>query len=1061
MMAASGETPHDRPPVSRRHPSDDACCGPGGCHGVSRRDFVRGIGLATAAGQAAWAGPFSGDYFPGLVPTDKKLDADWVRSLFDRGGPEPVTGEALRHVGMPVGGLFCGTVYLSGDGRLWHWDVFNRSRVGVSSKRPVYQGRTLDPIWGSAYVDPLLVDEDRPVEQGATLTVRTAEREQVLPLDATGFSDVTFLGQYPIGTVRYGSPDCPVKVTLEAFSPFAPLETDDSSLPVTVLHYELENAGTEAVDATLAVRLENACARGLPAAVGSLRNSVLRHDTATLLAMSLAPPPRSERPDILFEDWSRDGYDGWTVEGTAFGTGPIDRQALPAYQGDVGGDTPRVVNSHATAPGEDIVTKDGGTGRLSSRTFTIERRFIRVWIGGGNHPDATGITLSVDGEAPRSITGHNSNQMRPAILDATGLEGREARLQIVDSKGPGWGNVGIGRITFTDDPQAGELTEQAGFGTLCLGLIGSEPDTCSGDATAAAGSGSGLIGSLGRRLTLPPGGRARVAFLVGWHFPNVGILGKAKRHYAARFADAAAAVAHVAEHFDRLAGRTRLWRDTWYDSTLPWWLLDRTFANTSTLATSTCHRFTDGRLWTWEGVGCCPGTCGHVWHYAQASGRLFPDIERDYRRRVDFASAQHPDGAIGFRAESGMHPAIDAQAGTILRALREHQMAADGTFLQDVWPGVRRAAEWLIAQDDDGDGLIEGAQHNTLDANWFGPVAWLSGLYLAALAAAAEMADERGDPAFADRCRNIVTAGRTNLVERLFEGDYFINLPDPRHPEAINSGTGCHIDQVMGQHWAWQVGIGRILPERETVSALKALWRFNFTPDVGPYRQAHKPGRWYALPGDGGLLMCTFPRADWNYEKAAGKGPDWAAGYFNECMSGFEYQAAAHMVWEGLLLEGLAVTRAVHDRYRAIARNPYNEVECSDHYVRGMASYGVFQAVCGFTCHGPKGLVAFGPRLNPERFQAAFVGPEGWGTYRQRIDDGALLIELDVKHGRLAVESVAVSLPIGVQASAALVSCGEQRVNASCTLDRGVVTLGFGRRLTVEPGQILKARIQA
>ena len=93
----------------------------------------------------------------------------------------------------------------------------------------------------------------------------------------------------------------------------------------------------------------------------------------------------------------------------------------------------------------------------------------------------------------------------------------------------------------------------------------------------------------------------------------------------------------------------------------------------------------------------------------------------------------------------------------------------------------------------------------------------------------------------------------------MFDGEYFINQTDPNHLDAINSGTGCEIDQVLGQSWAWQVGLGRVLPEKETLSALKSLWRYNFTPDVGPYREANKPGRWYAMPGEAGLADVHVP----------------------------------------------------------------------------------------------------------------------------------------------------------------------------------------------------------
>jgi hypothetical protein len=426
------------------------------------------------------------------------------------------------------------------------------------------------------------------------------------------------------------------------------------------------------------------------------------------------------------------------------------------------------------------------------------------------------------------------------------------------------------------------------------------------------------------------------------------------------------------------------------------------------------------------------------------------------RERTDFGLAMLPDGAIRFRGENNAGPAIDAQAGSILRSLREHQMSADDAFLRRVWPGVKRATQWLIAQDGNGDGILEGAQHNTLDTDWYGPVAWLSGLYLAALQAAAVMADERKDRAFAQKCRDILQRGQKKLVAELFDGEYFYNKVDPRRPDTVNSGTGCEIDQVLGQSWAFQVGLPRVLPEKETRTALRSLWRYNFSPDVGPYREKNKPGRWYAVAGEAGLLMCTFPRKDWDYEKAkggAGKGA-WAAMYFNECMNGFEHQAAGHMIWEGMVQEGLAVERAVHDRYHASKRNPWNEVECGDHYARSMASYGVFLAACGFTYNGPKGQIGFAPRLTPEDFKAPFTAAEGWGTYSQKSEGRGRRSEIAVKWGQLKLRTLvlaAAKMPAGTT-----VTLAGRSVAATRHFEDGSLTVTLAEPVAVTPGRALE-----
>jgi uncharacterized protein (DUF608 family) len=976
------------------HSKSSSKCSTGcGCS-VDRRSFFKAAGggaLALLASRlSAMAGPFENTDFERLVPADKKLSAAWIESLSARGTPEVYHGEELKYIGMPVGGLCAGQLYLGGDGRLWHWDIFNK---------PVSTG-------AEHYANPM--EPASPVDQGFSLTIG----DRVVTLDRNGFADVRFRGEYPIGIVEYRDPALPVEVTLEAYSPFIPLNVDDSSLPVTIMQFTVTNAGAEAQDIELTGRLENAVCLHHRGLIGKRRNRMLRSEGLTFIECSAeesdepAPPPK---PDVVFEDWSKESYEGWTVEGTAFGAGPIEKSAIPSYQGDVGGDTPRVVNSHATAPAGDVGGKDAATGKLTSRPFTIEHRLVKFWIGGGSHQGKTCLNLVTGGKAVYSATGQANNQMTLQSFDVSGLMGQEAVIEIVDAESGGWGNIGVGKITFSDEPQeTGPLEEMHDFGTMGIGLLGEPPEHVSGDAAVQLNG--KLTGEIGRRQMLDHGKSATVTFVLAWHFSNLAMDKlPGGRYYATRFTSASAAAQYVSENFDRLSTETKLWRDTWYDSTLPYWFLDRTFLNASILASSTCHRFKDGRFYGWEGVGCCAGTCGHVWQYAHAVSRLFPELERDARARVDFGLALQADGAIHFRGEHNNIPAVDGQAGTILRAYREHQMSPDDAFLRKNWPGIKRATEWLIAKDANGDGLIESNQHNTLDTDWFGPVAWLSGLYIAALRAAEEMARETGDTAFAEQCRGIFVRGQRNIVGQLFDGEYFINKPDPKHMDTINSGNGCEIDQVMGQSWAWQVGLGRVLPENETLSALRSLWRYNFTPDVGPYREANKPGRWYAMPGEAGLLMCTFPRADWNYDKAKGTGVEWAAGYFNECMNGFEYQAAGHMIWEGLVQEGLAVTRAVHDRYSAARRNPWNEVECGDHYARSMASYGVFLAACGFEHHGPRGYLGFAPRLTPENFKVAFTSAEGWGTYRQIAKDSGLEAEVELKFGKLYLRTLSLA----------------------------------------------------
>lgn len=1043
-------------PIDRKQASgSQSCgCGPSSSCGVNRRTFLRTTSAAAAGGTfgaAIVAGPFTpADTADHVVPADKKLARDWLRSLFERGQPTWYSGSDLEMIGMPVGGICAGQVYLTGDGRLVHWDIFNqRNFSGYGADN--YQN----------FPSP-----DYPLKQGCAIQVETDDgQKQTRTLDYQGFPGVRFCGEYPIGTVEFADETFPAKITLTAFSPFIPLDAPDSALPCTLLRYRVANTGNAKITATLAGWLENgvACHTG-NVLHGIRRNQVIRGHGATMVfgKAETAPAPTEPRPRRVLSDFEGDSYGDWQVEGEAFGPAPAEgtlpgQQEVSGYQGD------KLVNT--------FLGGDEPHGRALSPEFTIDRSFISFLIGGGGDAERTCIRLLVDGEAVRSATGENNERLTWHNWDVRDLEGKTARIEIVDAASGPWGHINIDQIELGDQPRgavSGPLEEQADYGTMALALLADDAQAAAsvGDPAEVANVFSGLdegkatgentfpnrlCGALGQQLVLEPGESKEITFLVAWCFPNRPEHGN---FYATRFEDAQAVVTYLAENHQRLVSATELWHDTWYDSTLPHWLLDRLFSTASTLATGTCQWWANGRFWAWEGVGCCHGTCAHVWNYEHTMARLFPSLERSVREMQDFnpqAGFDEQSGAIRFRGEGWQLWAGDSQGGTLLKAYREHQCSTDDSFLKSNWPRIRKALEFLFQEDKDANGLLEGSQHNTYDINFFGPNTMVGSLYLGACLAGEAMARELGDDDFAQRCRTVFERGRELTVNELFNGEYFIQQVDlEEHPD-FQYADGCLSDQLFGQGWSHQVGLGYVYPEDTVVRTLQSIWKYNWTPDVGPYNELHAPERWFARAGDAGLFTCTWPKG--------GYGGGQPVRYSNEVWTGIEYQVAGHMAWEGLLTEALVICRGIHDRYHPSNHNPWNEVECGDHYARGMASHGVFLGLCGFEYHGPKRHLGFAPRFKPEDFRAAFTAAKGWGTIAQHRGSGSQVNTILVRWGKLELESLAFDVP--EEAEQVSVQLGDRAIDAQMQRDGRRVVLTLPGQIALEEGDQLSVRFTA
>jgi len=572
-------------------------------------------------------------------------------------------------------------------------------------------------------------------------------------------------------------------------------------------------------------------------------------------------------------------------------------------------------------------------------------------------------------------------------------------------------------------------------------------------------AGQTIDGALAVSVQLQPGQKRTVPFVLTWHFPNArhgsGGWGGGGNMYDNFWPNALAVARELETELDELAQKTRLYHDVLYESNLPHWLLDRISSQVAVLRSRTCFWTKEEYFGGWEGCcpdsGCCRGNCNHVWHYAQAHARLFPALAR--MMRAQEFHYQAADGAIPHRQPSSF-PAFDGQCGAVLNSYREHLMCPDGRWLQKNWANVKRAMDFLILTwDKDEDGVLAGAQWNTLDGALGGSSSWLGTMYLAALAAAEKMAVLQDEPEAAARYARIRTSGSAKQDETLFNGEYYIQIPDSTPHE--DYGNGCHIDQVLGQWWAHQLDLGWLYPPDRVRTALKSLFKYNFRGKLEGLRQAPRK---FVADYDPGMQMIVWPE---------GPRPPKVIRYGDEVMTGFEYSAAAAMVQAGLLREGFAVVRAIGIRYDGRRReeltptrtaswgysgNPFGDDECGKFYARAMSVWSMLTACQGFVYDGPAGRIGFAPVWQPEDHASLFTAAEGWGLFRQRRNGNQQTERIEVRYGRLRVASMRFQVAEGAAPDEVTVELDGKRLPADTGFDDGRIEITLQQPQVIEPG---------
>ncbi len=542
-------------------------------------------------------------------------------------------------------------------------------------------------------------------------------------------------------------------------------------------------------------------------------------------------------------------------------------------------------------------------------------------------------------------------------------------------------------------------------------------------------------GSLATKKVLNPGEKKVINFCLTWDFPNrkvdwhinKSLINDDKTEYWTGnrynewFKNSFESLKYVQNNWEMLLKFTNKFHEDFFSSSLPHEILTSISATLSTIRTPTCFWIRDGTFHGFEGChgastgkssgGCCPLNCTHVWNYEFSLAHLFPSLERTMRE-TEF-KMQHNSGYLPHRTVIPLYlpqfgevpdvgdvpPAIDGMFGMILKIYRDFLITNDRDFLKRSWVYIEKLMEFILKEyENESDGMITKAQPNTYDCSIYGLNTFISSLNLVALLACEQIALELDIKSWAYLCREKYNFMREGIDKECWNGEYYIQKYNNSEIKKFQYGTGCLSDQLIGQWWAFHLGFGYIFPKAHVQQAIKSIVKYNYKETLNGFKQTP---RVFASNYDSGLLVCSWPN---------GGKPEIPTYYTDEVWTGIEYEVAALCFYIGEIESGLKIIKAVRDRYDGSHRNPWNEVECGDHYVRPMSSWTLLHALTGISYSSKLNQLSISPKINQRNFQSFFITNSAWGKISQKITQKMLICSITISYGTLELSSMTIDL---------------------------------------------------
>jgi uncharacterized protein (DUF608 family) len=332
----------------------------------------------------------------------------------------------------------------------------------------------------------------------------------------------------------------------------------------------------------------------------------------------------------------------------------------------------------------------------------------------------------------------------------------------------------------------------------------------------------------------------------------------------------------------------------------------------------------------------------------------------------------------------------------------------------------------------------------TFDAwSFIGLSSFTSLTWIASLRAMMRAAELVGDIEYKERASKTYGEARDNLEKLLWNGRYFDLWYDPLSGKRDNACAAAQLDGQM--YVSLLLNMGYLIEREKVLSALSSIYRHNFSEDEGLINGVY-PGRSrpalqgdMLLPNDTGIRYTVGSQVD----------TPW---------TGIEFEVAAHMIYEGMVEEGLRVLRAVYDRYAKYGLL-WNHIECGSYYYRAMDSWLVLMALQGLFYNGFDRSLRFAPKLNRDKFKGLFTVTGAWGAVAQRVEGVRQELEVSLSQGQIELEGLELERLIP-RAERAKVVKGNLEVDAALEERDGLLRVKLGERIVLRGQERLSVIIE-